>query len=81
MYLNILKRDLKRNRTMNIILLLFVILAAMFVASGLNNVVTILNGTDYLPSREMEASGNFWRIQHPFQISGRNIASGAPMMM
>ena len=47
MYLNILKRDLKRNRTMNIILLLFVILAAMFVASGLNNVVTILNGTDY----------------------------------
>ena len=28
---------------MNIILLLFVILAAMFVASGLNNVVTILN--------------------------------------
>ena len=44
MYLNILKRDLKRNRTMNIILLLFVILAAMFVASGLNNVVTILNG-------------------------------------
>lgn len=47
MYLNILKRDLKRNRTMNIILLLFVILAAMFVASGLNNVATILNGTDY----------------------------------
>ena len=47
MYLNILKRDLKRNRTMNINLLLFVILAAMFVASGLNNVATILNGTDY----------------------------------
>ena len=47
MYLRILKRDLKRNKTMNIILLLFTILAATFVASGLNNVITILNGTDY----------------------------------
>ena len=47
MYLNILKRDLKRNRTINMILLLFTILATVFVASGLNNVVTILNGTDY----------------------------------
>lgn len=47
MYFNILKRDLKRKKTMNIILLLFTILAAMFVASGLNNVVTVMNGTDY----------------------------------
>lgn len=47
MYLNILKRDLKRKKTMNCILLLFTILAAMFVASGLNNVVTVMNGTDY----------------------------------
>ena len=35
MYLNILKRDLKRKKTMNIILLLFTILASIFVASGL----------------------------------------------
>lgn len=47
MYLNILKRDLKRKKTMNIILLLFTILASIFVASGLSNVVTIMNGTDY----------------------------------
>ena len=32
---------------MNIILLLFIILATMFVASGINNVVTVMNGTDY----------------------------------
>ena len=32
---------------MNIIMLLFIILASMFVASGLNNVITIANGTNY----------------------------------
>lgn len=47
MYFNILKRDLKRKKTMNIILLLFAILASMFVSSGLNNVVSVMNGTDY----------------------------------
>jgi len=47
MFLRILKKDLKRKKTMNIIILLFVILAAMFVASGLNNVITVANGTDY----------------------------------
>lgn len=47
MYLNILKKDLKRKKSMNIVLLLFIILATMFVSSGLNNVVTVMNGTDY----------------------------------
>ncbi|MCM1506038.1 MAG: ABC transporter permease [Ruminococcus flavefaciens] len=47
MYLNILKKDLKRKKTMNVILLLFIILAVMFVSSGLNNVFTVMNGTDY----------------------------------
>lgn len=47
MFLRILKKDLKRKKTMNVINLLFVILAAMFVASGLNNVITVANGTDY----------------------------------
>lgn len=32
---------------MNIIMLVFIILASMFVASGLNNVITIANGTNY----------------------------------
>ena len=47
MFLRILKKDLKRRRTTNIILVLFVILATMFVSSGLNNVITVINGTDY----------------------------------
>lgn len=47
MIFHILKRDLKRKRTMNVILFLFIVLASTFVASGLNNVITVMNGTDY----------------------------------
>lgn len=47
MLFRILKKDLKRKKTMNIILFLFIVLATMFVASGINNVVTVINGTDY----------------------------------
>ena len=47
MFLRILKKDLKRNKTMNVILFLFTVLAAVFVASGLNNLVSVISGTDY----------------------------------
>lgn len=47
MFLRILQKDLKRKKTMNIILFLFIVLATMFVSSGINNVVTVMNGTDY----------------------------------
>lgn len=47
MYLNILKKDLKRKKTMNIILLIFVILSAMFSASSVNNIIAVTNGLDY----------------------------------
>ncbi len=47
MYLRILKKDLKRKKTMNIILLLFILLASMFVASSVNNILTISGGLDY----------------------------------
>lgn len=47
MYFNILKKDFKRKKTMNCILLMFTILAAMFVSSGVSNVITVMNGTDY----------------------------------
>ena len=39
MFWDILRKDLKRKKTINIVILLFIILAAMFVASGLNNVL------------------------------------------
>lgn len=47
MYLNILKKDLKRKKTMNIILLLFIALAAMFVSSSVNNIIAVTGGLDY----------------------------------
>lgn len=46
MYLNILKRDLKRKRAMNIILLLFIILATMFVSSSVNNILNVTTALD-----------------------------------
>ena len=47
MYLRILKKDLKRKKTMNMILLLFVILSSMFAASSVNNIFTVVNGLDH----------------------------------
>ena len=47
MFFRILQKDLKRKKTMNIIIFLFVILAAMFVASSVNNILTVANGLDY----------------------------------
>lgn len=46
MYLRILKNDLKRKKTMNVILLVFIILAAMFIASSINNMITVLTALD-----------------------------------
>ncbi len=46
MYLRILKRDLKRKRTMNVILLLFITLASMFVASSVNNILSVTTALD-----------------------------------
>ena len=47
MYLKILKKDLKRKKTMNFILLLFMILSVMFSASSVNNIITVMGGLDY----------------------------------
>ena len=46
MYLQILKKDLKRKKTMNAILLIFVILAATFIASSANNLITVSSALD-----------------------------------
>lgn len=46
MYLRILKKDLRRKKTMNAILLLFVVLAATFIASSANNLITVSSALD-----------------------------------
>ncbi len=46
MFWKILKKDLKRKKTMNVILLLFVILCAMFASASANNIAAVTGGID-----------------------------------
>lgn len=47
MFFRILKRDLKRKKTMNIILLLFIMLSSMFLAGSANNLRAILGAVEH----------------------------------
>lgn len=47
MFFRILKKDLKRKRTMNFILFLFIILATMFLASSVSNLMAVTGAVDY----------------------------------
>lgn len=54
MYLSILKKDLKRKKTMNIILLLFIVLAVTFIAGGISNLASIVTAIDqYIEASEL----------------------------
>lgn len=46
MYIQILKRDLNRKKAMNVILLVFIILASTFVSSGMNNIISVTTALD-----------------------------------
>ncbi len=46
MFWRILKKDLKRKKAMNVILLVFIILASMFVSSGVNNIISVTTALD-----------------------------------
>ena len=60
MYLRILKKDLKRKRTMNVILLVFIILASMFMSSGVSNIITMTTALDsYF---EMADVPDYWAL-------------------
>ena len=47
MFFRILKKDLNRKKTMNIILLLFVILCSMFAAASVNNIIAVTGGIEH----------------------------------
>ncbi len=54
MYINILKKDLKRKRTMNIILFIFIVMATTFISSSINNLLSITNAMDnYIEKSEV----------------------------
>jgi len=46
MFLNILKKDLKRKRTMNIILFIFIVIATAFLSSSTNNMIATNSAVD-----------------------------------
>lgn len=46
MYLKVLKKDIRRRKTINIILLIFVTLAATFIAGSANNLITVSTALD-----------------------------------
>lgn len=47
MYLRMMKRDLKRKKAMNLILLIFVFLASAFIASSVGNILSITGAIDH----------------------------------
>lgn len=51
MFLTILKKDLKRKKTMNVILLLFITLASIFISSSTNNMISIITALDQYISK------------------------------
>ena len=63
MFLRILKNDLKRKKTMNIILLLFIILCSMFAAASVNNIAAVTGGIEHyfdlagMPDATMDCIG------------------------
>ena len=46
MFFSILKKDLQRRKITNLILLVFILLASMFISSSVNNTVAVLGGID-----------------------------------
>ena len=46
MYARILKRDLRRRKTMSMILLLFIFLVSMFISSSVKNIMSISTAMD-----------------------------------
>jgi putative ABC transport system permease protein len=54
MYLKFLRNDLRRKRTMNAILFIFILFAAMFIASSMSNISVITSALDkYIEKSEM----------------------------
>ncbi len=54
MFFKILKKDLKRKKSMNFILLVFILLATMFISASVNNLLVAMNSVDdFMKSSEL----------------------------
>ena len=70
MFFHILKKDLKRKKTMNIIVVLFVVLSAMFASSSVNNIVTVMGGIDNFMEKAGIADVNYYSTFDNCEITG-----------
>ncbi|MCL2698515.1 MAG: FtsX-like permease family protein [Oscillospiraceae bacterium] len=61
MFFNILKKDLKRKKSMNIILLLFITLCTVFTASSVSNLIVIMNAVSYYGEQSNIADFFVWK--------------------
>jgi len=68
MFSRILKKDLKRKKTMNVILLIFVVLSVMFASSSVNNMISVYGGIDYF----FEKAGMPDYVMLTLNTEGRN---------
>ena len=46
-----LLKDIKKGKTINTILCMFIVIATIFVASGVNNLVSVLTGLEYFMNK------------------------------
>ena len=65
MFFRILKRDLQRRKATNAILLVFILLAAMFFSSSINNATAVLGGID-----------SFFEMAHTQDVMGISLNDG-----
>ena len=47
MFFRILKKDLKRKKTMNVVMLLFIVLSSMFASTAVNNISAVTGGIEH----------------------------------
>jgi len=75
MFFKILKKDLKRKKSMNLILLIFIMLATMFISASLNNLMVVLGGVDnYLKQAQIGDFTIFSMGGTPQEISPNDLA-------
>ena len=75
MFFKILKKDLNRKKSMNLILLIFIMLATMFISASLNNLMVVLGGVDnYLKQAQIGDFTIFSMGGTPQEISPNDLA-------
>lgn len=63
MFFRIMKKELMRKKGINTILFLFIIIATIFVASSVNNIIVVSNATEYCMDKGNVPVENVWTYE------------------